>query len=175
MNKEQYPIGRFVKPKEATIQLLKKWISIIRNFPLALKKEIEGLSDEQYNLIYREGGWTIRQLIHHCADSHMNAFLRIKLALTEESPVIKPYYEDKWAELPDAKLFSVDSSMKILFGLHERWAALLDCLESDQFKKSYLHPELKTKVSIWEAVGMYAWHCSHHLEHIKIAKGKSKQ
>ncbi|MGN2375634.1 YfiT family bacillithiol transferase [Sphingobacterium spiritivorum] len=173
---QKYPIGQFVKPTEITQPLLTEWITIISALPQDLRKEIETLSDQQLDTPYRDGGWTVRQVVHHYADSHMNAFCRFKLALTEDNPVIKPYFEERWAEHPDGKTISVDSSLAILQGLHQRWTVLLESLRETDLQRTFLHPEHGREISLEEAIGMYAWHCRHHLAHIttlKKAKGWS--
>jgi hypothetical protein len=134
---QKYPIGQFVKPTEITQPLLAEWITVISALPQDLRKEIETLSDHQLDTPYREGGWTVRQVIHHYTDSHMNAFCRFKLALTEDNPVIKPYFEERWAEHPDGKTIAVDSSLAILQGLHDRWTVLLKGLREKRPNKNF--------------------------------------
>lgn len=169
-NHQKYPIGWFEKPVLITPIIWSTWISTISAFPDNLFQEVENLSDQQLNTMYREDGWTVRQVVHHCADSHMNAFIRFKLAMTEESPTIKPYFEDRWAELLDGKTASVLASIQILRGLHYRWTVLLKSLNDKDLQKTYIHPEHGNNISLEEAAGMYAWHCSHHLAHITTLK-----
>lgn len=126
----KYPIGRFVLPETITDNQLTVWIKIIEEFPNKVKQQVEGLSDIDLERRYRPGGWTIRQVVHHCADSHMNSLTRFKLALTEDQPIIKPYAEHLWAELEDSKLFPIESSLFILEGLHSRWSVLLKNLKT---------------------------------------------
>lgn len=172
--KERYPVGEFEKPTEITGQCLSEWIWEIELFPGKLKQEVETLNGQQLNINYREGGWTIRQLVHHCADSHSNALIRFKLALTEKEPVIKPYFEARWAELPDSREIPVNVSLQILEGLHTRWVYLLRKLTVADWRKFYFHPEFEDKkFMLDEATGLYAWHCRHHLAHITNLK-KSK-
>lgn len=176
MDNKRYPVGKFEKPDIITRDLISEWITIIAAFPENLTKVTENLSDKQLDTPYREGGWTLRQVIHHCADSHINALCRIKLAITEDSPMIKPYLEDKWAELTDSKTMPVDASLLILCGLHQRWTILLNNLDQSQLNRNFIHPEHGKKMEIGEVIGMYAWHCRHHLAHIttlKKAKGWS--
>lgn len=169
--KEKYPVGEFQKPSEITSEHLSEWISEIELFPQGLKQATEALNDQQMDTPYREGGWTIRQLVHHCADSHSNALIRFKLALTEESPVIKPYFEASWAELADSREMPVEISIKILEGLHARWVYLLKKLTEENWRKFYIHPEFEgKKFLLGEAAGLYAWHGRHHLTHIKNLK-----
>ena len=135
--------------------------------------EVGHLSDEQLNTPYRPEGWTIRQVVHHCADSHMNALIRFKLALTEDTPTVKPYLEDRWSELPDSKSTRIDSSIKILEGVHERLSLLLKSLTQSDLEREFIHPEHGRKILVKENIGLYAWHCDHHLAHITTLK-KSK-
>ena len=167
MEKLKFPIGRFVKPKKITKSILNSWIEDIEEFSFQLDELMSKLSEEQLNMPYRPEGWTIRQVVHHCADSHMNSFIRFKLALTEDTPTIKPYFEDQWAELPDAKNFPIESSLQIIKGLHKRWSALLYSLNPEELKKAFIHPEHQTITYLDENIGIYAWHCKHHLAHIE--------
>ncbi|GAA4294671.1 YfiT family bacillithiol transferase [Aestuariibaculum suncheonense] len=166
----KYPIGKFKSPEIINETLIKEWIKAIRDFPTQLKLEIKDLTPSDLKKTYRPNGWNIMQVVHHCADSHMNSFIRCKLALTEDTPTIKPYHENLWAALPDANNPSVESSLIILEGLHQRWTLLLDSLNADDLNKSYFHPESKSFVNLKTTIGIYAWHCEHHLAHIKIAK-----
>lgn len=172
MDRKRYPIGKFEKPDMISGDLLSEWIAIIAAFPDDLAKAIENLSDQQLDTAYREGGWTVRQVVHHCADANMNAFCRFKLALTEDSPVIKPYVEDRWAELADSKAIALDASLAILNGLHQRWAILLRSFIATDLERGFIHPDHGRKIGIAEAVGMYAWHCRHHLAHITMLKAE---
>ena len=165
----KYPIGTFKKPETITASHIKQWIQTIQDFPELIRKLTENLSEENLEKTYRPQGWNIKQLVHHCADSHINAFIRFKLALTEENPIIKPYLEDKWAELPDTVSTPVNTSLKLIEGLHARWSIVLQSLTSEDFKRIYTHPEHGKQFTLAETIGMYDWHCRHHLEHIKIA------
>lgn len=167
---QKYPIGRFQKPAVITQTQIAEWIATISAFPETLFKEVVLLSDAQLDTPYREGGWTIRQVVHHCADSHMNAFCRFKLALTEHGPVIKPYFEDRWAELPDSKTMSIDASLSILEGLHFRFTVLMESQGAEQLRRFFIHPEHGKQITLEEMIGMYAWHCRHHLAHITTLK-----
>lgn len=166
IDKLRYPIGRYEEPVTITVDEIDKSITIIASFPAALQTAVMGWSAQQLDTPYRPGGWTIRQLVHHCADSHMNAFIRHKLALTEEEPTIKPYAEALWADLPDGSIMDIDSSIQILEGVHKRWVYLLRSLSSNQLERSFFHPGLQRKMSIQAAVCLYGWHCSHHLAHV---------
>ncbi len=168
----KFPIGHFQKPEIISKEILLKWIVDITTFPERLKTEVKHLTNEQLNTPYRPDGWTIRQVVHHCADSHMNSLTRLKLTLTEDRPTVRPYFEDRWAELIDSKDFPIDSSIKILEGLHQRWAILLNNLTDIELTKTYYHPEQKKEFTVDEYIGLYAWHCNHHLAHITTLKNK---
>lgn len=172
MNIEQlkFPIGKFKKPENITNEILTSWKNDIATFPLRLKKEVDNLSDNQLDTPYRPDGWTIRQVVHHCADSHINSFIRFKLAITENNPTIKPYYEERWAELTDSKYFPIEPSLKILEGIHYRWSELLDKLTNEDLEKTFTHPEHNKTFTLLENIGVYAWHCNHHLAHITTLK-----
>lgn len=171
MNLEQlkYPVGKFSKPEFITKELIDSAISDIENFPRLLKTEIQSLSEQDLQLRYRLEGWTISQVVHHCADSHINSYVRFKLALTENLPTIKPYKESLWAELPDNHLSPL-ISLQLLEALHTRWVYLLKNLSDEDLNKEFTHPEQSQKISLKENILIYSWHCRHHLEHIKQAK-----
>ena len=173
IEKLKYPIGRFEKPHVITNDLLNEWITDISTFPSKIIGEVISLTDEQLDTRYRPEGWTIRQVVHHCADSHLNSFIRLKLALTEEQPTVKPYSENQWAELDDSIGMPVESSLKIIEGIHTRWVMLLNNLTDEQFSRVFIHPEHNNVISIKENVGIYAWHCKHHLAHITEAKKRN--
>lgn len=164
----KYPIGVYIAPKPITDEQLEGFIKEIENFPAELKEVAAKLTEKDLDIPYRPGGWTARQVIHHIADSHMNALIRFKLALTEDMPAIKPYFEDKWAELADYKTTPVKVSLDLIEGIHIRWINLLRSMNRDDFEKIYFHPEHGTEFSLDEMAGMYAWHGKHHLEHIKL-------
>jgi hypothetical protein len=164
----KFPVGRFSAPKEITAEQLEEWVGIIEEFPALLKMETDKLSDIQLDTPYRPEGWTVRQVVHHCADSHMNSFIRFKLALTEENPTIKPYHEDQWAELADAKNLPIESSSKILEGLHHRWVVLIKSLSADDLQKTFVHPANQKTMSLATTIALYAWHSRHHLGHVKL-------
>ena len=166
----RYPVGKFEAPAVISEEVKNNWISEIEHFPLQLGAEVHHLTEEELDFHYRPEGWTIRQVIHHCADSHMNAFIRFKLALTEDLPNIKPYRQELWAEKADVLEAPVDWSLNLLNALHKRWGVLLRSISDEEFKRSYQHPEYKTIVSLEIALGQYAWHCRHHLAHVKQAR-----
>ena len=170
IDKLRYPVGKFLNPEIVDQSQIDSWISTLETFPERLEREVLGLSDTQLEQRYRPSGWTIRQVVHHCADSHINSFMRFKLALTEETPTIKPYFEDRWAELPDTKDFPIISSLQLLGGLHARWVYLLRSLSDEDWNKEFKHPETGRLISLKTNLGIYAWHCEHHLAHVRNAK-----
>ncbi|SEG26710.1 YfiT family bacillithiol transferase [Algoriphagus boritolerans] len=161
----KYPIGKFKLPELVSPAMIDEAIVQIKSFPSHLFKAVSPRSIGQLDTPYRPGGWTVRQLIHHCADSHMNAFIRYKLALTEENPTIKPYDEAAWANLSDATL-PIESSLAIIQAIHFKWGILLDSMKPEDFKKTYFHPEKNRNQELEEVTLMYAWHSQHHLAHI---------
>ncbi|WP_343535552.1 YfiT family bacillithiol transferase [Pedobacter sp.] len=166
----KFPIGKFQEPEIITTEHLKNWIEVIRHFPERIKSATAGLNEEQLQKQYRSNGWTIKQVVHHCADSHMNSLIRFKLTLTEDTPTIKPYLENLWAELPDAKDYPIEGSLKIIEGLHEKWTTLLTSLSEQQLERTFIHPESNERISLKKNIGIYVWHCQHHLVHILIAR-----
>lgn len=165
----RFPVGKFVAPDTIRPSDIEFWISEITHFYDQLKTITKGLSVAQLNWQYRPQGWTIKQVVHHCADSHMNSFIRFKLALTEENPTIRPYYEDRWAELSDGLDNDIDDSLLLLAALHRKWSKLLKQLTPVQLEKTFVHPESGETFTLKENIGIYAWHCRHHLAHIKQA------
>ncbi|MCB0705350.1 MAG: putative metal-dependent hydrolase [Saprospiraceae bacterium] len=177
MNKQElepfrFPVGRFDIPETITEEMIGDYISVIAHFPTAIAAEVAGLSDSQLSWRYRPDGWSIRQVVHHCADSHMNAYIRFKLALTEVDPQIKPYEEALWAMLPDTIDCAVEASLDILRGLHKRWAVLLVNLGPEEHNRGFFHPGANYTYRLDQTMALYAWHCKHHLEHIKLAKAE---
>lgn len=163
---ERYPIGKFsYKIKDDKKKQREEFISEIESVPSDLRKAVSGLSVLQLDTPYREGGWTIRQVIHHLPDSHLNAYIRFKLALTEDCPTVKTYDEKKWAEFPDYLYTPVEHSLNLLDNLHKKWIILLKSMSDEDFKKTYLHPELG-KVDLDWVTAQYAWHGKHHIAHI---------
>ncbi len=168
MSDEQlrYPIGRFIQPAAYTAATRAQAITTIGSLPRMLRAALAGAGDAELDTPYRPGGWTGRQVVHHIADSHLNAFTRLRLALTEETPVIKPYDEAAWAELPDAKTGPLAPSLHLITGVHERWEALLRTLTPEQFARTWRHPDREGTLTVDFLVAMYAWHGEHHLAHI---------
>ncbi|MGH1434089.1 MAG: YfiT family bacillithiol transferase [Lewinella sp.] len=164
-----YPIGTFAAIPSPSANIIADWQQIIADFPNQLRTATSGLSSQELAYHYRPGGWTIRQVVHHCADSHMNAFIRFKLALTEDKPSIKPYNEAAWAEMADYHL-PIEISLAILEGIHTRWVALLNGMKEDQYQCSFFHPEHGAPFSLLLGLDNYQWHCRHHLAHVKQAK-----
>ncbi len=160
----RFPIGDFDPDFEVTPELRSSFIKTIEELPKVLSGAVEGLSEEQLDTQYRPEGWTVRQVVHHVADSHLNALCRFKLTLTEDEPTIRAYFEDRWAKLPDYKL-PVDPSIKILEGVHECWVALLKSMSDEDFARKLDHPESGEWV-LEKMLGMYDWHSKHHTAHI---------
>lgn len=169
LEKLKFPIGIFQKPKSISKIDLKTWIEIIEIFPFKIKEATHKLSVKELDWIYRPQGWSIKQVVHHCADSHMNCFIRFKLALTEEIPTIKPYEEAKWAELIDGNSNFILPSIIILEGVHKRWVLLLKSFEEKELNRQFIHPANNKMSCLDEIIGLYAWHCKHHLAHIEQA------
>jgi hypothetical protein len=171
LEKLRYPVGRLTAvsapgsaAERATL------IQHIADAPEVFRSLVAGLTDAQLDTPYRPGGWTIRQVVHHLPDSHMNAYVRMKLAATEDTPTIRTYHEDRWAELPEAKTAPVAISLDLLAALHRRWVAFLRALPDADFQKTFAHPEWGT-VTIDRAIATYEWHCRHHAAHIRLGLG----
>lgn len=161
-----YPIGRFTTPEAHGETERNKWISVLEACPRWYDYSVENLDEAQLATPYRPGGWSVVQVVHHVADSHINAYTRLKLALTEDIPLIKPYQERAWAGLPDVQSVPVNVSITLLHALHRRWVAVLRQLAAADWDRSYQHPEMDRLLSLWEMTAMYAWHSKHHFEHI---------
>jgi len=168
----RYPIGEFDRNFEVTPQARAGGMATIRDLPQKMRDAVAGLSDEQLDTAYRPDGWTVRQTVHHVADSHSNSLTRFKLALTEdEPPTIRPYYEDRWAELGDSKL-PIDVSLGLIDGIHTRWSALMESMSEEDFKKSFIHPETG-EWTLDGALALYAWHSQHHTAHITSLRDRN--
>ena len=162
----RYPIGKDQLPEDISKDQIEGWRETIRQFPKLVSELVERLSASELAYAYRPDGWNIKQVVHHCADSHMNALTRFKLALTEDNPVIKPYKEALWAEFEDATTDDLSASLQMLNGIHNRWYKCLSKMSGEQFERAYMHPEQNDLVPLKEALGHYDWHCRHHLAHI---------
>ncbi|EON71229.1 YfiT family bacillithiol transferase [Lysinibacillus sphaericus] len=167
MNDIRYPIGQFRFPEVTTAQQVREWMEDIRLLPRQLAETLGGASEQSLAKSYRENGWTVSQLVHHIADSHMNSYIRFKLALTEDTPTIKPYNEEDWARLPDCEV-PVATSYKMIESLHERWVYLLTSLTEQQLQRAFNHPD-SGLMTLVKALALYAWHGKHHLAHIQNA------
>ena len=165
MNDPRYPIGKFNYEGAPNEQQRQKLIEDIAQTPAALRAAVKGLSPEQIETPYREGGWTVRQVVHHVPESHMNAYIRFKLALTEDEPTIKPYEEDRWAKLPDVQITPLEVSLSLMELLHDRWVRVLKAIKPEEWKRTFKHPELGV-VSLEKNLCLYSWHGRHHVAHI---------
>lgn len=161
----RYPVGEFEYAGVMTAHERNQNLDVLAAAPALFRQAAGSLTESQLDTPYRPGGWTVRQVVHHVADSHMNSYIRFRLALTEDDPVIKPYAENLWAELPDAKGPMVETSLCLLECLHKRWIALLRALSPEQWRRTFRHPEYGG-MSLEKALAMYVWHSRHHLAHI---------
>ncbi|MEO8085286.1 MAG: YfiT family bacillithiol transferase [Bacteroidota bacterium] len=166
----RYPIGKFSAPPSVSKEDIQGWIQTIEQIPSQMREAVKNLDDAQLDTPYRDGGWTIRQVVHHVPDSHMNAYIRFKLALTEDNPAIRPYLEDRWAELPDSKSAPVGTSLDLLEAIHKRWVLVLRNMSATDFKRTFFHPENKVTRSLEIVLSLYDWHSRHHLAHITSLK-----
>ena len=166
----RYPIGKFDGTYDENRKL--EYIAEIAQTPAQLRAAVKGLAPAQLDTPYRPGGWTVRQVVHHLPDSHMNSYVRFKLALTEEEPIIKPYFEDRWAELGDTKATPIEISLALLESLHARWVVLLRSLTPEQWKRSFRHPELGV-MSLEKTLALYAWHGRHHVMQVMSLRERS--
>jgi len=162
----KYPIGQFSMPAIFDQKQIDEWIAEIEALPGQLRKATESLTDEDLNQTYRPGGWTLRQVVHHIPDSHINAYIRFKQAITENVPVIRPYYEERWAETGEAKNGDIELSLALIAALHQRWVTFLKTLQAADYQRKYIHPEHGKELTLANMLGMYAWHGKHHLAHI---------
>jgi hypothetical protein len=160
----RYPIGKYEVENQITKAMIDGWIEEIANTPTNLKATVADLRDDQIDTPYRPDGWTIRQVVHHLADSHINSYVRLKLTLTEDAPTIKPYQEEEWAKLPDSHL-PIEVSLALLEAVHERWVCLLRSLQPSDLERTFIHPE-SGEQTIAFYIGLYAWHGRHHIAHI---------
>jgi len=168
----RYPIGRFTFDGKVSPPLRERWIGEIAATPGALRAAVTDLAPTQLDTPYRDGGWTVRQVVHHVPDSHLNAYTRLKLALTEDEPVIKPYDEARWAELADVQATPVETSLTLLECLHRRWVLLLRSLGPKEMSRRFRHPEQNRSIGLDEVLAMYAWHGRHHVAHITSLRSR---
>ena len=162
----RYPIGQFRYEGEPDQRRREQWIEEIAATPGNLRAAVAGLAPHQLDTPYRDKGWTVRQVVHHLPDSHLNAYTRIKLALTEDVPVIRPYEEARWAELPDGRTGPIEISLNLLESLHHRWVLLLRQLTPADFRRRFMHPQHGRPFEVQETLALYAWHGRHHVAHI---------
>ena len=165
MSDPRYPIGKFTYDGPLDEAQRQEALHNIAQTPAKLRAAVKGLSDSQLDTPYRTGGWTVRQVVHHVPDSHLNSYTRFKLALTEDEPTIKPYAEDRWAELADTKATPIEVSLALLESLHDRWGRLLGSLNGNDWKRTFRHPELGT-MTLEKNLALYSWHGRHHVAHI---------
>ncbi|MEP1093941.1 MAG: YfiT family bacillithiol transferase [Cyclobacteriaceae bacterium] len=165
----KYPKGKYQTPDVIDQAVISEWMDTLQQLPVNLRKLVENLSYECLDWVYRPKGWTIKQVVHHLADSHMNSFVRFKLMMTEDNPTICPYEESKWAKMPDGNNPEISTSLMILDGLHGRLNVLLRDLISDDWNRTFYHPEYEKSLTLSWMIGLYAWHSNHHLAHIQQA------
>jgi hypothetical protein len=163
----QYPIGRFRDPGAISAEDRAQYLETIASAPALFRDAVNELSAKQLDTPYREGGWTVRQVVHHVPESHMNAYIRFKLALTEVDPVVKPYDEAAWARLNDIGVTPVETSLSLLDCLHRRWVIVMRGMSEEDWKKRYIHPDTGRAVALDHVLALYAWHSGHHLAHVK--------
>ena len=168
MDHLKYPTGQFSYQAGYSDAERQRKKEIIRSYPERLANALENITDAQLDTHYRSEGWTLRQVIHHVADSHMNAYIRFKWALSEDQPVIKAYNEKEWAKLPDTQHTPISVSIDILRAVHQRWLILMDHMRDEDWQRAVFHPESKRVIKLEEFLGLYAWHGDHHLGHIKL-------
>lgn len=161
----RYPIGKY-EEQPFSEQLRDAWLQDIKDLPRHLENAILNLDDMQLATPYRDGGWTVRQVVHHVADSHMNAYIRFKLRLTEDQLIIKPYNEKAWAEMTDSQKLPINISLTLLHALHARWSVILKNMSMEDLDRNAIHPEYNKEYTLWSLLGLYAWHGRHHVAHI---------
>lgn len=167
IQKLTYPIGKRVTVSNPDQSLIEEWITDIETFPQRLEKLLQNATTAQLSYRYRPGGWTVKQVVHHCADSHLNGMAKFKLALTEDSPTIKPYIQEGWANTTEATSDDLTYSIQLLKGLHAKWIVLLRSLSSDEMQRGYIHPAHDRLFTIEESIQIYSWHCNHHFAHVE--------
>ena len=172
LEKLQYPIGKLKVSLSITKDQITTYIDQIDQLPPKVRQSVAGLNDEQLDTPYRPGGWTVRKVVHHLADSHINSYIRFRWTLTEDQPVIKAYNEKRWAGLTDASTGPVSLSLDLLEALHKRWVVFLKSLTTDDLGRSYIHPDTQKAVRLDRNIALYAWHGDHHLAHIDSLKSR---
>lgn len=161
----KYPIGKY-QPKPFSQKQKDEWLLDLKFLPTELELAIQNLDEAQLQTAYRDGSWTVHELVHHIADSHVNAYVRFKLGLTENNPTIKPYDQDAWTNLNDVKTLPINISITLLHALHKRWVTMLEDLSDDVWERTVYHPEQEKQLTLWYLLGSYAWHGKHHVAHI---------
>lgn len=169
-----YPIGRFKAPELVTPEMREEYILRLERFPARLRKVVSSISPEQLQSSYRENGWVARQIIHHLADSHVNGYIRFKLACTEDTPVIKPYEENAWSDLQEVSITPIEVTVALLESLHVRWVNFLRSMPDSYFDRAYYHPQYERRTPMFEALALYAWHADHHLGQIEYIMNNTK-
>jgi len=172
MSDPRYPVGQFTFSGPVSETQRNGFIGEIEQTPAALRAAIKGLSPQQIETPYRDGGWTVRQVVHHVPESHMNAYIRFKLALTEDEPTIKPYMEDRWSKTLEVPSTPLETSLSLLGSLHDRWVRLLRSLKPEEWKRTFKHPEMGQTLSLEKTLALYAWHGRHHVAHITELRKK---
>lgn len=167
MEQLKYPIGKYIEQPFSEKQL-KDWLLDIQTLPMHVEHAILNLDEAELETPYRPGGWTLKQVVHHIADSHMNAYIRFKLGLSEDNPTIKPYDQNAWAQMADTSNLPINVSITLLFALHIRLVEVLKSIPTDQWERTVFHPEHQKKLSLWYLLGMYAWHGKHHVAHLML-------
>lgn len=165
----KYPIGKYIPPTIITDEHIQSWIEDLSNLPALIETSTGNLAEAQLETPYRPDGWTVRQVVHHLADSHVNAYTRFRLAMTEDNPSIRPYKEELWAQLPDARDGDIQLSIAILKAIHQRLVVFLKTLKPEDYSRRYFHPEVQKEFTLGFLLGNYAWHGKHHLAHILSA------
>jgi hypothetical protein len=172
-NDLRYPIGKYM-PQPFSTHLKEEWLNDIKFLPQLLENAIVNLDEAQLLTPYREGGWTVQQVVHHVADSHINAYCRFKLGLTEDNPTIRPYEEKGWADLNDVANIPINISITLLYALHTRWYSAISDLPIKDWERPVFHPEAKKELTLWYLLGNYAWHGKHHAAHITALRERNK-
>ncbi|NOT38567.1 MAG: putative metal-dependent hydrolase [Saprospiraceae bacterium] len=168
----RYPIGPWSAPDQISSQMVKNWIFDIKSLPQLLLTESKRITNSNIQNQYRDGSWTIRQVIHHVADSHINAYIRHKLCISTDQPTINPYPEEIWAEMKDVHSVPIEVSLQLIQSLHHRWSDFLESLSDTDYSRGFIHPQHNRLILMQESIGMYSWHGRHHLEHVRIALGR---